>query len=89
MFLRIFDPRSSIVKSVFDCHLSGVNISLLILFLPYSANILQFSYFIALYITKENKEQLMKFWYLLHIVGRESKTCIFAFNIFQERQKAK
>ena len=24
MFLAIFDPRSSIVKSVFDCHLSGV-----------------------------------------------------------------
>ena len=24
LFLSIFDPRSSIVKSVFDCHLSGV-----------------------------------------------------------------
>ena len=24
LFLAIFDPRSSIVKSVFDCHLSGV-----------------------------------------------------------------
>ena len=23
LFLTIFDPRSSIVKSVFDCHLSG------------------------------------------------------------------
>ena len=26
LFLTIFDPRSSIVKSVFDCHLPGVNI---------------------------------------------------------------
>ena len=24
LYLAIFDPRSSIVKSVFDCHLSGV-----------------------------------------------------------------
>ena len=24
LFLAIFDPRSSIVKVVFDCHLSGV-----------------------------------------------------------------
>ena len=26
LFLTNFDPRSSIVKSVFDCHLSGVNL---------------------------------------------------------------
>ena len=26
LFLTIFDPRSSIVKSVFDCRLPGVNI---------------------------------------------------------------
>ena len=26
LFLSIFDPRSSIVKSVFDCHLPGVHI---------------------------------------------------------------
>ena len=24
LFLSVFDPRLSIVKSVFDCHLSGV-----------------------------------------------------------------
>ena len=24
LFLAIFDPRSSIVKNVFDCHLTGV-----------------------------------------------------------------
>ena len=26
MYKAIFDPRSSIVKNVFDCHLSGVSI---------------------------------------------------------------
>ena len=31
LFLEIFDPRSSIVKSVLDCRLSGVNMSVLIL----------------------------------------------------------
>ena len=24
LFLKIFDPRSSIVKSIFDCRISGV-----------------------------------------------------------------
>ena len=28
-FLSTFDPRSSIVKKFFDCHLSGVNINIL------------------------------------------------------------
>ena len=31
LFLEIFDPRSSIVKNVFDCHISGVFSAVLLL----------------------------------------------------------
>ena len=58
--MKYFPEGKEFVKKVY-------NISLSILFLPYSANILKFSNFIALYIIQENKDQLMKFLYLLHI----------------------